>query len=143
MNRKTFIIAYCLLGLVATCLPAQANPTTKKITLTCNSVAPDYVTANAAITLCAASTSGLCTGETFNCPLVTCDNVTTSMTVVCTTTSKVDGLTGQANATDFDGSGAQIGTGGSSPGSTLGGKGYSSTFGTDSGSGDTVTLTIK
>ena len=141
MRKRTFIISCWLL--VASCLPAYASPTSKKITLTCNSVAPDYVTANASIVLCASSASGLCNGDTFPCPQVSCDNVTTSMTVVCTATSKVDGLMGQANANDYDANGSQIGSGGSSPSSTLGGKGFSTTFPVTSNSGDTVTLTVK
>jgi hypothetical protein len=149
--NKILTVSCCMLGLAIACMPAYANPTDKKITLSCNVAAgTGVITGDATVTLCAGSGSFPCTGATFNCPStpISCDSsgvkAPISITVSCSAPFEVDGLTALINVKDYDSAGNLIGTGGSNPNSTLGGKGFSTTTGTGTGSvNDTVTLTVK
>jgi hypothetical protein len=145
--RKVVAISWFLLSLAASCIPVYASPTKKDVTLDCGSVSPDVVVGNAIVTLCPSSgSSGVCAlGQTsVVCPAVSCDSSGTtapvSMTVSCAAGFKVAGLTSNMSFVEYDGNGNQVNTGGSSPSSTLNGKGFSTTAGNSTG---TVTLTVK
>ncbi len=147
--NKILTVSCCLLGLAVACVPAYASPTRKKITLDCSSAAPDIITGNATVTLCGSSPTGVCGGDMYVCPStpVYCDSSGTtapiSTTVQCTAPFKVDGMTATIGFIDYDGSISSttiITSGGSSPGSTLSGKGFVTTTGSGS---DTVSLTVK
>jgi hypothetical protein len=149
--KKILTVSCCMLGLAIACMPAYASPTDKKITLSCDVAAgTGVITGEATVTLCADSAPFPCTGATFNCQStpISCDSsgltAPISITVSCSAPFKVDGLTAMINVTDYDSNGNRVGTGGSNPNSTLGGKGFSTTTGTGSGSPyDTVSLTVK
>jgi hypothetical protein len=149
--NKILTVSCCMLGLAIACIPAYASPTNKKITLACDVTAgTDVITGDATVTLCAPSGLSPCTGATYDCPStpISCDSsglkAPISITVSCSAPFKVGGLTAIISASDYDSAGNLIGTGGSNPNSTLGGKGFSTTTGTYPGSvNDTVTLTVK
>lgn len=147
--KKLLTVSSCVLGLVLACIPAYASPTSKKITLDCSSVAPDIITGNATVTLCGSSTTGVCGGLTFTCPStpVYCDSsgatAPISTTVGCIAPFRVDAMSATIGFIDYAGSISSttiIDTGGSSPASTLSGRGFTTTDGYNS---DTVTLTVK
>jgi hypothetical protein len=68
MSRSLSVLI-CVLGIAVASIPAYASPTSKKVTFTCNSFAPNVITATATVTLCD-DTPGpnWCTGQTFVCP---------------------------------------------------------------------------
>lgn len=151
--NKIMIVAGCLLGLALACIPAYASPANKKITLSCDvSSGTDAITGTLTVTLCAASGSTPCTGDTFVCPTdptpLSCDSsgangVPISVTVPCSAPFKVDGLIIDLQATDTDSVG-NVTTGGANPTSTLGGKGYSISINTNPGTAtDSVSVTVK
>ncbi len=159
--NKIMIVAGCLLGLALACIPAYASPTDKKITLSCDvSSGSDVITGTVTVTLCAASGSTPCTGDTFVCPTdptpLSCDSsgangVPISVTVACDSlTFKVSGFHEVISATDYavdpstGGPGYVIGTGPSDVINALGGKGYSISINTNPGTvTDSVSVTVK
>ena len=94
--NKIVIVAGCLLGLALACIPAYASPTSKKVTITCNSATGASVTGTADVYLCSSiDTSATdpvnqCVGAT-QCPSdFTCDSTgTISITMPCAASSKV------------------------------------------------------
>lgn len=150
--NKILTVSCGLLGLAMACVPAYAGPTRKKITIDCSNVtAPHYITGDATITFCAASSNGTCGGATADCPStpipIACDSRggtdPISVTVPCDVQFKVKFVTGHANVKEFDAAGNLIATGGSLIDSTLGGKGYSVLYPASSPGTGAVALTIK
>ena len=114
-------------------MPASyASPTSKKVTVTCDSTMPDNVTGQAIVMVCEASSGGACTGQTFECPIPTCDSQTTSMTVACDPGFKVDAIQIQAVVDDLTDTAHTI--------ANLKGKGFSTSYALGT---DTVTAAIK
>lgn len=85
--NKILIVFLCVLGLAVAGMPAYANPTSKKITLTCSSVAPDNVKGSATVQLCETTNCGSVAGDnSVTCPPIPCDTLgTISSTVLCDT----------------------------------------------------------
>jgi hypothetical protein len=79
--KKVVIAWFCVLGLAVACIPAYANPTSKKITLTCSSSTGDAVSGSVDVILC---DSTQCV-QSIACPQVTCDSVSISTTTLCST----------------------------------------------------------
>jgi hypothetical protein len=131
---KKFTVAYLsLLLLSAGWIPTSyASPTSKKISVSCDSSVSDSITGQAIVMVCEASSAGPCTGSTLNCPVPTCDSQTTSMTVVCDPGFKIDAVQSQI-VVDDNTSTMHLVEG-------LKGKGFSESFGF---LGDTVTVTVK
>ena len=152
--NKIVIVAGCLLGLALAWIPAYASPTSKKITVTCNSSdGGEVVLGDATVTLCVSLATCIDPTKSVVCPEVFCDssgvNQPISITVSCDAPFKAGAATGQVDFSDSEGS-----TGGSSPSiEPLNGKGFSvsafpDTNPNDNGAdldGDTenVTLTVK
>ncbi len=148
--NKIVIVAGCLLGLALACIPAYANPTSKKITLSCASVAGDSVAGSATVTLCETTNCGSVPGDdSVTCPPVTCDSTfTVSMTNVCSTDVatapfKVGAVSAnicyQADEDGGETCTPHPGTGG---GIAVTGKGFFTVVGPGNDS-DTVSLTVK
>jgi hypothetical protein len=152
--NKIVIVAGCLLGLALAWIPAYASPTSKKITVTCNSSdGGEVVLGDATVTLCVSLAT--CTDPTKSvvCPEVLCDSSGVSqpisITVSCDAPFKAGAAMGQVDFSDSEGS-----TGGSSPSiEPLNGKGFSVSAFPDTNPNDTgadldgdtenVTLTVK
>lgn len=149
--NKVVIALGCLLGLAAACIPAYANPTDKKITLTCSSLAPDNVKGSATVTLCETTNCGNTLGDdSITCPQVMCDTAgTISVTSVCSTDSagtpfKVGAVSvNVCYQQDEEQQGATCtphpGNGG---GTAITGKGFATAV-APGGDSDTVSLTVK
>src|SRR5450759_354267 len=92
---KLLSIISCVLALAAVTNPAQASPATK-ITLTCSSLAPNTITGDATITLCAASGAIICQAAIATCPVVQCDSsgvkFDPSTTISCAAPFKVEAI---------------------------------------------------
>jgi hypothetical protein len=143
----------CVLGLAISCMPAYANPSNKKIALSCNVTSgTDIITGTVMVTLC---DSALCDGATVPCDPIDCDSsgvsAPISITVACDSpTFRVAGFHEVMGATDYavnpiaGGPGDVIGFGGSDVMTKLVGKGYSLSINTIPGSvSDAVAFTIK
>ena len=141
--NKIAIIAGCVLGLALAWIPAYASPTSKKVTITCNSATGASVTGTADVYLCSSIDSSApepfdeCVGAT-QCPSdFKCDSTgTISITMPCNELFKVGGVYVSIGCTD----------GGNSCGTThistlKGGKGVDLSAG--SSDGDGVTVTVK
>jgi hypothetical protein len=146
--RNALLVFCCWLGLTLGCIPAYANPTNKKITISCDAVvAGDVVTGTATVTVC---DSADCLGGTFDCTSsgpISCDSsgatAPLSITMPCASTFRVAGFHAIIGATDTEPNVTPTPTGGADVTSSLTGKGYSLTVHTDSGDFDAVTFTIK
>jgi hypothetical protein len=146
--NKLMITSGCLLGLALACIPAYANPTDKKIALSCNVASgTDVVSGYVNVTLCSSIDPSLvdgCVGPTV-CPEVSCDSnganqLPISITVPCSALSKVGGLMIDLEATVTDSLGNVI-TGGAQPISTMKSKGYS--LSVTPVLNDTLSVTVK
>jgi hypothetical protein len=150
--NKILTVFLCVLGLAVACIPAYANPTNKKITLTCASVTGDSVTGSATVTLCETTNCGSVVGDdSITCLPVTCDSTSTvSMTNVCSTDAatvpfKVGAVSVNTcyhedeDSQDVEHCTPHPGTGG---GIAVTGKGFFTVVGPGTDS-DTVSLTVK
>jgi hypothetical protein len=144
--NKILAVSCCLLGLAMAAIPAYASPMRKKITIDCSNVtAPNSITGSATVTLCASSPTDYC-GTRYQCPSmpVSCNSTgVVSITVMCDAGFKVDYVTGHADVYEYDDQGNIIGTGGGDLDSTLGGKGISNLYFSNSGDASAVALKIK
>lgn len=141
--NKIVIVAGCVLGLALAWIPAYASPTSKKVTITCNSATGDSVTGTADVYLCssidtsATDPSNQCVGATQCLSDFTCDSTgPISITMPCVASFKVGGVyvaIGCTDATDSCGT-THIST-------LKGGKGVDLSAG--SSDGDGVTVTVK
>ena len=140
--NKIVIVAGCLLGLALVWVPAYASPTSKKVTITCNSATGASVTGTADVYLCssidtsATAPANECVGAT-QCPSdFTCDSTgTISITMPCVALSKVGGVYVSIGCMDGNDSC------GTTHISTLkGGKGVDLSAGSTDGDGVTVTV---
>ncbi len=115
-------------------MPASyASPTSKKVTVTCGSTVPDNnITGQAIVMVCEASSGGVCTGQTFECPVPSCDSQTTSMTVACDPGFKVDSLEAQVSVDDTTSTMHTV--------QGLKGKGFATS---DTCGNDTVSISVK
>jgi len=152
--NKIVIVAGCALGLALAWIPAYASPTSKKITVTCNSSdSGEVVTGDATVILCVSLATCTDPNQSVICPEVFCDSSgltqPISITVSCDAPFKAGAATGQIDFSDSEGS-----TGGSSPSiEPLKGKGFSVSAFPDTDPNDTgadldsdtenVTLTVK
>jgi hypothetical protein len=136
MTKKVLLLS-CLLGLLSS-FPAYASPTNKKITLTCNSISTDVITANVAVTL----TDGGALSSP--CGLIFCDSSGASAPATnsasCTTPFRVHDLSYTLSYVDTDSLGnvSQSGTSGIA---LVRGNGFS--VQSTASTGDTVTLDVK
>ena len=131
--KKLPVACLSLLLLSAGWIPASyASPTSKKVTVTCDSAVPDNITGQAVVTVCDASSTGPCWGQTVDCPVPTCDSQTTSMTTACDPGFKVDAIEAQVVVDDATSTTHMV--------DGLKGKGFSASY---SSGNDTVTITVK
>ncbi len=140
------ILCFSLLMVLGGSFSAYSSPTDKKITLACSSVAPNVITGNTTVSLCAASALVACSGQTVLCGNISCDSsgviAFPTDTIFCKAPFKIAGVSFSETFADEDGTGAVIAAGGTSGASTLqkGGVGFTSVQASGS---DTVTLTVK
>jgi hypothetical protein len=144
--NKILTVSCCLLGLAMAGIPAYANPMRKKITIDCSNVtAPNSITGTASVILCGSSSTDYCANQ-YQCPSVSCNSKgVVSITVMCDAGFKVDHVIGPVGVKEYDDPDQVnvIGTGGGNLDSTLGGKGISILYLSNSGDASAVALKIK